>query len=54
MKIAVCLIGEDSLLVRCGKILLERGYSIVAVVTPTTKIQNWAIANNIICLSGVG
>jgi amino acid adenylation domain-containing protein len=53
MKITVCLIGEGSLLVRCGKILLERGHRIVAIVTSISKVQDWAKKNNIICLSNV-
>lgn len=53
MKISACLIGEDSLLIQCGNMLLERGHSVVAVITPLTKIKAWAKKNNIICLSKV-
>ena len=36
------LIGDDSLLVECGKLLLERGHRIDGVVSPIPQIRRWA------------
>ncbi len=36
------LIGDESLLVRCGDILTERGHSIAAVVTANADLRRWA------------
>ncbi len=36
------LIGADSLLIECGKILLEKGFVIHGVVTSNARIRRWA------------
>ena len=36
------LIGHESLLVECGKLLLQRGHRIAAVVTDNSAIAGWA------------
>lgn len=53
MKISTCLIGEDSLLIQCGRILLKNGHNIVVVVTTVSKIQDWAKENNILWLAKI-
>lgn len=46
-----CLIGEDSLLIQCGNILLAKNYSIELVISPLKNIQDWAQKNNILFMS---
>jgi natural product biosynthesis luciferase-like monooxygenase protein len=46
-KFSSILIGNESLLVQCGQILLERGHTISAVVTRTPMIADWARENGI-------
>lgn len=41
------LIGNESLLVQCGQILLERGHTISVLVTRTPAIADWARENGI-------
>jgi methionyl-tRNA formyltransferase len=41
------IIGEESLLVRCGEILLNRGHQIQAVVTANRDIAQWASGHQI-------
>lgn len=53
MKISTCLIGEDSLLIQCGEILLNRGHDLTLIVSPVKKIQNWAKKNNIPLLKNI-
>lgn len=50
---SVALIGEDSLLIQCGEILLSRGHSIQLVVSPTQKVQIWSKKNQILCCSTI-
>ena len=47
MGVSCCLIGEDSLLIQCGNILLARGHSISLVVSPIKSIQSWSKKNDI-------
>ncbi|MFT4057937.1 MAG: amino acid adenylation domain-containing protein [Legionella sp.] len=49
-----CLIGEDSLLIQCGDILLSHHFWIERVVSPTKTIQEWAEKNNIVWVSSIG
>lgn len=44
---SICLIGEDSLLIQCGEILLNRHHSIQVIVSPVKKIESWARKNHI-------
>ena len=41
-KISCFLVGAESLLVRCGEILLERGHEVRGVVTAEPTIADWA------------
>ena len=41
-KISCYLVGAESLLVRCGEILLERGHDLRGVVTAEPSIADWA------------
>src|SRR5690606_10493533 len=41
------LIGDGSLLIRCGEHLLAGGHGIVAVVTGTEAVADWARGNGI-------
>ena len=47
MELTCLLIGEDSLLIHCGKLLLEKQYSISCVVSAEKSIQFWCDTNNI-------
>lgn len=47
MGVSCCLIGEDSLLIQCGNILLERGHTISLIVSPINSIQSWSKKNDI-------
>lgn len=42
MVFRCALIGTESLLVRCGELLRERGHQIVAVVSDSTSVCGWA------------
>ncbi|MDF2868046.1 MAG: amino acid adenylation domain protein [Gammaproteobacteria bacterium] len=53
MKLSTCLIGEDSLLIQCGEILLNRGHDITLIISPIKKIQTWAKKHNIFLLENV-
>lgn len=53
VKITSCLIGEDSLLIQSGNLLLSRGHTITAVVSQVKKIQAWAKKNNIPLLNKI-
>lgn len=53
MSLSYCLIGEDSLLIQCGKILLSRKHTISVVVSPIKSIRDWAARNNILTLQDV-
>ena len=41
-QLSVVLIGQHSLPVECGKILLQRGHRISGVVSPTVQVREWA------------
>ncbi len=42
MVFRCALIGTESLLVRCGELLRERGHQIVAVVSDAAPVRDWA------------
>lgn len=42
MAISCCLIGEDSLLIQCGNILLAKNHDIRFVLSPIKTIQDWS------------
>jgi natural product biosynthesis luciferase-like monooxygenase protein len=44
MTMTALLIGNESLTVECGKLWLERGHSLAAVVTREPKVAAWASA----------
>lgn len=46
-KLNCLLVGEGSLLVQCGTVLLTRGHNIVGVVAATPFIADWAHENDI-------
>lgn len=41
MQFSCLLIGQDNLLIECGKYLIERSHKIKWVVTPISTIQTW-------------
>jgi amino acid adenylation domain-containing protein len=41
------LIGETSLLIQCARLVKERGYTVVAVVSPDPLVIKWAQTENI-------
>jgi natural product biosynthesis luciferase-like monooxygenase protein len=41
-KFSACLIGSESLLIRCGEFLLSEGHAIRAVGSSTESIREWA------------
>lgn len=47
MSISVCLIGEESLLIQCGNILLSRKHFIYSVISPIKAIAEWAETHKI-------
>jgi natural product biosynthesis luciferase-like monooxygenase protein len=47
------VIGDQSLLIQCGDVLLARGHSIVAVVSTDDRIRGWCQTKGIPCLEGV-
>lgn len=47
MRITCFLIGEDSLLIQCGNVLLKKNHCIELVVSPNKNVQDWAKKNNI-------
>jgi natural product biosynthesis luciferase-like monooxygenase protein len=42
MHVSVVLVGEESLCLQCGQILLDRGHPIRALVTRTAALASWA------------
>jgi amino acid adenylation domain-containing protein len=53
MGISFCLIGEDSLVIQCGNILLAKNHSIPLIITTTKKVLDWAKKHSIFSLSRV-
>ncbi|KKB80718.1 luciferase [Devosia limi DSM 17137] len=53
-KSAVVLVGNESLLVQCAEILLERGHEIVGVVSDTAPIIEWAESRGIAATGWTG
>ena len=49
-KLRSFLIGETSLLIQCGEILLEGGHKICGVISSHSAIQNWAKDKKIPCI----
>lgn len=47
MRLTCLLIGQDNLLIQCGKFLLERNHQIKWVVTPVRSIQTWCAEQQI-------
>lgn len=45
--LSVVFIGEGSLLLNCAKIFLERGHSIVGIISNDIKIKNWCVSARI-------
>ena len=48
------LVGESTLAVHCGRILLKAGHEIRAVRSPDTLVREWAQAENVPYMSGFG
>ena len=46
-NISVCLIGEDSLLIQCGNIILAKNHTISLVISPISSIKEWAHSHQI-------
>jgi methionyl-tRNA formyltransferase len=53
MSITCLLIGQDNLLIQCGKYLLEKGHIIKWVVSSTPAIQSWCEKQQISCISSM-
>lgn len=47
MRLTCLLIGQDTLLIQCGKLLLEQNHQIKWVVTPVPSIQSWCDEHHI-------
>ena len=41
------LLGQNSLLIDCGQVLLDRGWEIAGVISPTPRAREWACGNGI-------
>lgn len=50
-KCRAIVLGEESLLVQCGELLLERDVELQAIVTKNPVIKNWCAQKNIAVLS---
>ncbi len=46
-----CIIGETTLAVQCGELLLKNGHRITGVVSPTDRVRTWAQEQGIACCS---
>ena len=53
MRLTCLLIGQDNLLIQCGKYLLEKNHQIKWVVTCVSAIQTWCEENNIPCINSL-
>ena len=53
MGLSCCLIGEDSLLIQCGNILLSKNHVIPIVVSSNRASIDWAKKNNILCIYSI-
>ena len=53
MGLSCCLIGEDSLLIQCGNILLSKNHVIPIVVSSNRASIDWAKKNNILCIDSI-
>lgn len=53
MSITCLLIGQDNLLIQCGKYLREKGHFIKWVVSSTPAIQRWCEKEQITCVSSM-
>ncbi|PJE06801.1 amino acid adenylation domain-containing protein, partial [Legionella sp.] len=53
MQSTCYLIGEDSLVIQCGNLLLSNHYSINLVISPIKSIQEWAKKNKIPVLKSI-
>ncbi len=47
--LSCCLIGEDSLVIQCAEILLNKGHTLFGIITPTPQIRQWAYQHHIPC-----
>ncbi len=47
------LVGEDSLLIDCAKILLSRKWQCLGIISPLDTIQEWATEKNIPCFKTI-
>jgi amino acid adenylation domain-containing protein/thioester reductase-like protein len=41
------LIGEDYLLIKCAEILIQNQHTIIGIMSPFSKVREWALENNI-------
>jgi amino acid adenylation domain-containing protein len=46
-KFTCYVVGEGSLLLKCGEILLDRGHKIYGIISPNPTIKNWAADRHI-------
>ena len=49
--ISCALIGDESLLIQCGELLRERGHTIVATITGSDAVADWARSHELPVLS---
>ncbi len=47
MKLTSVLMGEETLLVQCAEILLERGHAIAAIVSNSESIRSWGAQHGV-------
>lgn len=43
--------GEDSLLIKCSEMLLEKKHKIFVIISENSRIKSWAASQNIYCIS---
>ena len=48
-RFTAALIGDEPLLVECGRLLIDRGHDIVAVATNSNGVRQWAQDFSVVC-----
>jgi amino acid adenylation domain-containing protein/thioester reductase-like protein len=50
-KIRFCIFGQDHLIIECIKILLDKNFELVTIVTSDKNLESWAESNKYPCMS---
>ncbi len=52
-QFSCCIIGEDTLLIECGEILLKKGHIICGIASLNIVIKQWADEHHIPCVASI-